>query len=621
MSPVQLMVSTQEPESGEPAHRPLSSQPPDAAAKSDRATVVALFRAGRLSEAESLARELTRQDPADAFAWKAWGAILTQRRCHQESLPVLRQAIRLSPGESDAHNSLGVALMETGHLEEAVSAYREALQLRPDYAEAHANLANALQQLGRLQEALESVECALRIQPGNAAAHYTRGLICKDIGIVDGALAGYGRAVELEPACLDYRSGLLALRASAAVSPFREQLAEARQWERAALPDAERATARDRRFAVTLRAGRRLRVGIASAELGRHAVACFLKTWLRAVDRKRLEIYLYPTTVRPESETEQLRSLADQWRSLAGQSAADAAARIRADQVDILLDTTGHTRDGRLDIFAHRAAPVQCHYIGYFASTGLTEMDYWLADEVLVPPELDTHFCEQVWRLPRPWVAYSPWEETPPPAWRPADSSVVRFGSFNNLSKLSESCLALWAKVLEAVPAAHLILKDRRAGDRLVQARIIETLAQYGVAPRRVVFLPHVGDWRQHMSLYDQVDVALDTIPLNSGTTGFDALWMGVPLVTLAGDWMGGRIGASMLTGLGRPEWTARTVDEYVTVAQSLAHDVELRRQLRGRQREQMRCSPLCDGAGLARSLEQAFADMFDRWWQRTHGD
>ena len=304
-------------------------------------------------------------------------------------------------------------------------------------------------------------------------------------------------------------------------------------------------------------------------------------------------------------------------RHCVGRSDAEAAAHIRADGVDILLDTTGHTQHCRLGIFAHRAAPVQCHYIGYAGTTGLTEMDYFLADPVLIPEELDEYFQETVWRLPRPWVAYAPLEEAPDPAWRPAKDGRIRLGSFNNLNKLSDSCLSLWARVLRALPEATLLLKDKMALDRAVQGRIVDTLARQGVGADRVTFLPRVPDWRQHMALYDQLDIALDTIPFGSGTTGFDALWMGVPLITLAGHWMGGRMGASMLTGLGHPEWIAQTDDEYVAKVVSLGRDEELRTQLRSTQRERMRESPLCDGRGMARALEDAFEAMFDKWWTR----
>jgi predicted O-linked N-acetylglucosamine transferase (SPINDLY family) len=821
---------------------------------SDKEAIIGLFAAGHLPEAEAAARTMAERYPGDSFAWKSWGAVLTQQGQNQEAVSRLQTALKLSPREADTHNTLGTAWQNLGRLEEAVYHYRRALQLHPGYAEAHNNLGNALRKLGRLEEALASCDRALALVPGDAEAHCNRGLIlreahrleeallslqraaacrsdyadaylrcgavaselgrfeeaatsyrslltvqpanmearralaalCRQLGQLDEAVAICRSAVEIQPdaadmwcqlgllqrqvgrledaansfrratealpdyadalnnlglTCFDlarldeacthceralaiqpdfaeahnnlanvlsrlhrwdealghyqraleiqpnlaethsnrgvllqemlrcdeaqasferalelqpdmaiarynlgyllmecgssdeafshwrrairmdpqptYLSSLLYHDASLRVSSPADHIAEARKWECLALSEAEREAACTRRFDLSPRHGRPLRVGISSAELGYHAVSYFLMSWMREIDRQRVQLYLYPTSLRREPEVAILRALADQWTPLCGLTDADAADRIRSDRVDILLDTTGHMRDCRLGVFAHRAAPVQCHYIGYFATTGLSAMDYFLADDILVPPALDAQFTETVWRLPRTWVAYAPLADTPPPAWCPAPDGVLRLGSFNNFSKLSDNCLALWARVLKALPTAELLLKDRKTAIPSAQARVMRTLAHHGIPKERVRFLPRVSDWRQHMSLYDQLDVALDTIPFGSGTTGFDALWMGVPLITLVGDWLGARMGASMVAALGHPEWIAQSEDEYVEKAVGLARDTQLRTWLRSQQQERMRQSPLCDARTLARSLEAAFETMFDRWWQR----
>lgn len=527
-----------------------------------------------------------------------------------------REALRLKPSYPKAYNNLGVALMEQGLLEDAVSAYRKAISLEPSHAKAHNNLGNALNRLGRSTEAEPSYRQAISLDPRYADALANLGATLKDLGRLDEAEQTFRSALKLNPSDANIFSNLIfSLAYTGRMSPD-EVKRTAQGWEQAVLTETERASARTQQFAHRVRRGRALRIGILSAELGQHAVAYFLLPWLRALSPERITPLLYSTRPRFESQIEAFNALGVPLVSLVGMTDADAAARIRSDGVDVLLDTSGHTSHNRLGIIARRAAPVQCHYIGYFGTTGLSEMDYFIGDNKLTPPALDAAFTERVWRLPRPWLAYAPLENAPSPDWQGGDD-ILWLGSFNNLTKVREESLQLWARVLIALPQACLLLKDAKAEDVSTQTRIRTTLKHAGVNPERVYFAPRVASWSEHMARYNQIDIALDTIPLNSGTTGFDALWMGVPLVTLAGDWMGGRMGAAILSGIGRAEWIAHDEEEYVAKVVALAQDVETRRALRTSQREQMRRSPLCDGVGLARALEKTFEQMFDHWWEQ----
>ena len=241
-------------------------------------------------------------------------------------------------------------------------------------------------------------------------------------------------------------------------------------------------------------------------------------------------------------------------------------------------------------------------------------MDWFIADGMLLPSSCDSHFREGIWRLPRLWISYRGDTSLPDSKWRPDPDGIVWLGSFNNLTKVREETLALWAKVMIAIPESKLLLKNRQAADHTVQKRIRMELSRYGIGEDRIEFAAWAPDWNSHMALYNRLDIVLDTIPLNSGTTAFDALWMGVPLVALEGGWMGGRMTGAMLKALGKPEWIARNEDEYVAIVAALACDVEERKSLRANQRFFMAGSQLCDAKGLARSLENAFEAMFDQW-------
>jgi predicted O-linked N-acetylglucosamine transferase (SPINDLY family) len=269
-------------------------------------------------------------------------------------------------------------------------------------------------------------------------------------------------------------------------------------------------------------------------------------------------------------------------------------------------------------VFARRAAPVQVYYLGYFASTGLTEMDYLIGDDILTPPEMDSHFSERVWRLPRIWESYNNKAEAPPVGWRPAQDGSLWLGSFNNLGKLTPATLAIWAKVLHALPQAKLLLKTKELADAGNRRRILDALNGHGVEPGRIELQDWSAtpDWHSHMAYYDRLDIALDPVGgMAGGNTSCEALWMGVPVITLLGDRMSSRITATIVNAVGHPEWIARSEADYVDKVVAFAHDVEQRKVLRAGQREQMARSPLCDARGLAMLLEQSYAEMFERWF------
>jgi predicted O-linked N-acetylglucosamine transferase (SPINDLY family) len=272
-----------------------------------------------------------------------------------------------------------------------------------------------------------------------------------------------------------------------------------------------------------------------------------------------------------------------------------------------------------LGVFAHRAAPVQAHYLGYFASTGLTEMDYWLGDAALIPPEAESHFSETVWRLPRTWVSYDARNDAPAVAWQPDTQGVCRLGSFNALPKLSDQTLALWARVLKLIPHACLLLKANALDEGDNRERLEEKFLKLGIAAHRLELHGFSASWRDHMDLYNRVDLALDPVGAHAGvTTTCDALWMGAPVISLAGDRMAQRQGASLLTALGHPEWVADSEDAYVAKVVALANDLPLRQTLRPAQRALMQSSALCDAKGLARELENAYEAMLQRRREQT---
>jgi protein O-GlcNAc transferase len=565
-----------------------------------------------LFDAEKSYRNAIALRPNYVDAYNNLGTVLKLQGRLAAAADCYRKALALDAGNIGVYCNLADSYQAEGRLDDAAATLQQAVAANPGSAQAHGQLGNVLQALGEFDKATESFLAAIEINPNRAESHFDFGNALWEQGRASIAAQHYRKALDLKPDDVIALSNLLYLHARARdVSPQAERTL-ASTWETVCLNESERAVARKRVFAYPPRAGRKLRLGLVSAELGQHPVAEFLEPVLEQLDRSRFHVSLYPGVDRPEPRAERFKQLADGYQSIAHLSDAEAADRIRADQIDILLDTSGHMRGGRLGVFARRAAPVQCHYIGYHGTTGLTEMDWFIADEILLPPGYDAHFCENIWRLPRLRLGYKGDEALAGGDWQPASDGTVWLGTFNNLAKVRGEALELWARVMLALPEARLLLKDSQPEIPAVQQRIRDELGRHGVSGERVVFAPATPDWCAHMAMYAKLDIALDTLPLNSETTAFDALWMNVPVVALKGDWYGARMVGAMLEALGKPEWVARDADEYVAKVAALAKDMEGRKALRKSQRERMKNSPLCDVAGLARALEQAFETMFD---------
>ena len=613
----------------------------------------ALLEQRRFNEAAASYSQALAIEPDSAETINSMGSLLQKIGRPERSLVCYRKAISLQPEYAEAHNNMGTVLQELGRLEEAIAACKQALACKPTLAEAHSNLGNILIARGELAQAIESLRRATELQPDLVEAHLNMGNALRGQGHLEEAILCYRHAISIAPESADAYNNLAETykdqdKLDEAIATFRKALAVrpgfalahsnllylyaftrcippqagrvlAEGWEKSVLSEAERAAARQRApagsggFPVRSRQGRQLRLGIVSAELGAHAVADFLEPFLEQLDRRRFHLTLFPTYRRFGARAEHFRELADSYIPLMGLPDGGAAERIRAEQIDVLMDTTGHTFGGRLGILAHRAAPVQCTYIGYWSTTGLTEVD-WIFGDPYFKAAMDAHFTEGVWRLPRFASCYRGDWTLPESAWAPDASGTIWLGSFNKYCKIRGETLGLWARVLRALPEAKLLLEDRADCEEETHRRILAALAGHGVSPERVEFVPFIREHDRHMALYDRLDIALDTIPFNSGTTAFDALWMGAPLVALDGNWTGGTIASSALKALGRPEWVAQDSEQFVAIVCHLARDVEGRKRLRQGQRALMAASPLCDAKGLASALQEAFEGMYDRW-------
>ena len=572
---------------------------------------LALRAQHREDEAVLALREACAAAPGLAEAHHQLGNSLKALRRHGEAVESLRVAARLEPGSAAVWLNLGAACLGLRWPEEAAASVRRAIEIEPLRPEAHNILGHALLEQGRCGDAGRSLAEALRLRPGYAAAHDNLGRVLKAQGRATEAIGHHRAALAAAPRPQTHSNLLYSLNFAPEVSP-EEAAAEHRRWARmheaplraAQLPARPEASG-----------SRRLRIGYVSPDYVNHSVAYFFAPVLAAHDRQAFEIICYSDAPAPDAVTRRIRSLAGRWREIAGWSDARVAKAIRGDRIDILVDLAGHTARNRLLVFAEKPAPVQVTWLGYPATTGLESMDYRITEAVCDPPGRteDLH-TEKLVRLPGPFSCYEPCLASPPVGPLPAIAAGrVTFGCFNNLAKVNGQVVDAWAQLLCGLPEARLMLVSRGLSDPETAELVRREFASRGVAPGRLDLdgeaLPEVP----HLARYGRVDVALDTFPYNGATTTCEALWMGVPVVTLAGRAHASRVGASLLTHLGAQEWVAGSPSEYAGICRRLTGDLgrlsEIRRGLRNR----MSGSPLCDAQSFTKSLESAFRAMWLR--------
>ena len=586
--------------------RAITIKPDYAEAHSNLGNV--LKECGQLDEAVVSYQRALSIWPDSAEAHNSLGTALKERGQLDEAVVSYRRAIKIKPQYAEAWINLGTVQQHLGQLAEAVASFRTTVQLKPNFAEGHFNLGNTLKYLGHFNKAAESFRRALEIKPDFAEVYSNLGIVLKDLGEIDGALSSYRRALELKPDFFDAYSNLLfTLSYSSGYTPA-DCLAEARQYGQTV---SAKVTSRFTAWHCDVEP-KRLRVGMVSGDLRDHSVGHFLESLLGRIDPAQIELYAYPTHPKEDALTARIKPYFAAWKPLAGLNGPAAAQLIHTDGVHILIDLSGHTAHNRLPVFAWKPAPVQFTWIGFPATTGLAEMDYILGDPVAIPVADEGHFSEQVWRLPESYLCLTPpdvaLEVSPLPALA---SGCVTFASFNNLTKISDATVAVWVKVLQAVPGSRLLLKSKQLQDASELAAAVQRFATHGIARDRLMLEGWAPQRIDHLAAYQRVDIALDTFPYRGVTTSGEALWMGVPVITLRGDRFLSRTAESIARNAGLADWIAADEEDYVVKAVFHATHLVQLAALRASLRQQVLASPLFDAPRFARHFEAALWGMW----------
>lgn len=537
---------------------------------------------GRLEEAAAHLERAHVQDPQSMPVLLNLGNVYMAQERNEQAMECFDLAIRLSAQVAVIRNNKGNALRALGRFDEAITCYRQALHLDSTRAEFFVNCGIALQSQGRLKEALDAFRQALALAPEHAAAHGAALFTLHYDPLIDHA----------------------------------QLLEEHRLWARRHAAPLDPGP---RKFTCSLDPERPLRIGYVSPDFRRHPIAFFTAPVLEAHNRDAFQSACYFGSSKPDAWTERMQQAAALWRDVPGMSDRELAEQMMRDQIDIAVDLSGHTAGNRLTVFARRPAPVAVTWLGYFNTTGMDAMDYIVVDDIIAPPAEHPPYVEQPLHLSGCYLTYAGPDYapavTPPPV---LTRGFITYGCFNTLSKITDDVVALWSRLLQQDPAARMVLKNSVLDDALSRKLYWQQFEKHGIAQSRVDLLgtsPH----EELLAHYAQVDVALDPFPYNGGTTTCEALWMGVPVVSWTGNRFVSRVGATILTHAGHPEWIARAADDYIEKARALGGDTAKLAALRARLREEVKHSVLGDTCGFTRRWEDALRMAWRRYCAHAH--
>ncbi len=577
---------------------------------------LALQMEGRHADAERLARSALAGNSDDPEALNVLAAALCAQGRAREGIAHLRRITEINPDAAHARANLATVLAATGDIDGAIENYGRALALEPARAEWAEQLARLLKLFGRYDDAERCARTALEAGAATPGLRQALANALFEQGRVDEAVAEARAALARNPDSPAVHSDLVRMLNYAdgpdPAAIHREHMA----WgERHSLPLEHAAVPHGNEPDPA----RKLRVGFVSPYFRKHAMNFFFESTVEYLDRSRFEVVLYADVAQPDEYSRRLQGYGVLWRNTVGAADARLAQLVREDGVDILVDLSGHTPGNRLLAFARRAAPVQVTWNGYPNTTGMTAMDYRVTDAYCDPPGRTEHLhSERLARLPRIFMTWRPPTDAPAVAPLPAlGSKRVTFGSFNSCYKITPTVVALWARVLAAVPGSRLMLVTIVAG--AAEHRIRDLFAAHGVGAERLEILPRMTH-EEFLAVHARADIALDPYPYHGTTTTCFSLWMGLPVVSLAGTTHVSRVGVSLLSNVGLPDFVARDADHYVEIARRTAADLPALAALRADLRRRLLASPLADGRAGARALESAFREMWSAWCSRKRG-
>lgn len=517
-------------------------------------------------------------------------------------------AIQNKPSYTEAYLNLGNVYNDQERFVEAITCYKSAIKVNHNYAEAFYNLGNAQKNLLKYAEAESAYKTAINLNSDHPDAYCNLGIVLNDLGNFDEAESAFRKALEIDPGHRNARSNLLfTINFYESYSAFSALDEACRFGNIISSNTTPKFTCWQHK-----QTSQKIKIAFVSGDLRSHPVGFFVESLLKNIDKARFEIYVFSTTPIEDDTTARIKSFIHEWIQIYALDDFAAATKIHSLGVSILFDLSGHTALNRISIFSYKPAPIQVSWLGYFATSGLPEMDYLLGDPYVTPLSEENHFREKIWRLPESYLCFTPPTDVLPAERLPALSNgFLTFGCFNNLSKMGDAVISVWANVLRAIPKSKLFLKTKQLSDTTVIARVVEQFASHGISEDRLI-LEGPSNRLDLLMSYNRVDIALDPFPYPGGTTSAEALWMGVPVLTLRGDRFLSHVGESIAHNVGHSDWIALDTFDYVYKAISFSADLQKLSHIRLGLRSELLQTPLFDAKRFSINFEAALEGMLE---------
>ncbi|MEZ6164696.1 MAG: tetratricopeptide repeat protein [Phycisphaerales bacterium] len=571
-------------------------------------SIMRAIQGGQLPQANAALQPLLRKHPAIPEINHVAAALNAAMRENDRALYYAQRAVELSPDTAEYHAGLGSLLTRLERYDEAIAALQHAMSLAPSLTTALVPLATAQMQSGRIDEARATFKRVLAAQPANLEAANNLALLESDLGYADRAIEIINHALDHHPehpVLLD----ALCMFACYSDTLTPEQVADIHRRFGRSVQSRVRVPAR---YPHTPDPERRIKLGFVSPDLRTHSIAYFIQPIIEHLDRERFEVHLYHTSRHTDSMSAALRDSCDHWHEC-HKGLADTNRQIASDQIDILVELNGHFAGNLLPLFGAKPSPVAVTMIGYANTTGLTTIDARIIDNTTDPaPEADAWASEQLIRVPGCFLCYRPPTDAPACA-EPDANRPFTFGSFNDLRKMSPSNLEAWAQILKQCNGATLLLKTSRLSEAPAQRDLLERFKALGIDESRIELMGRTESMRDHLDLYNRIDLALDTFPYTGTTTTCEAMHMGVPTLTRMGESHAARVSASLLSAIDAPEWIVQDTDRYIQRAREAYDQGKRPRAQRETLRSQLASSPLCDEQRYTVNI----ADALDACWRK----
>jgi len=539
-------------------------------------------------------------------------AALLKQQKYGETVEYALLALEINQHNPEALINFGISRLKQKQPEIAIQSFKKVTDLHPENFEAWSNMAVAYKAVREYDLALECYDKAIRIKPDLAMAWANRGNLLSAMGLFSQAADSHREAIKLDPNLFSAHSNyILNLNYNDSCS-YEDLLAEVRAL------GSKLSSAAKSKFSheILSKSPKRLKIGFVSGDFRNHSVGHFIENLISNIDQSKFELYAFVSTSESDELTERIKPYFTKWIPIYGMPDQLAASLIYKSDIHILIDLSCHTANNKLPVFSYKPAPVQVSWLGLPLSTGVPEVDYVLSDGYATPPEYAHHFTESIWRLPETYVCL-----TPPCSYVDVDSlpalrnGYITFGSFNNPSKMNSRVLEVWVKILNSVPNSKLVLKAKQFANNSFCESMYKRFSVHGVDRSKLQLIGYASSRDDHLNEYNKVDIALDTFPYPGVTTSVEALWMGVPVLTLKGENFMSSTAESIAINSGNPDWVSASYEDYVTKAIRFSSDISQLRQMRSTLREKVLRSPLFDSSKFALNFGEALWGM---WNQRA---